>query len=164
VILKLSISKLLQPLIRLIIIVGVLFVVCFSYAGGYDPALLPGLLIIICIPVLPTIYLLIEYFVATNGLVTEIGDDYINVKYRNGGALHYTFDQIEIIKLFKSAGMEKGSIPFQTAERYYHAEIFTKDGKKIILTSVLNGFDNAMDKFEGLNIDITRTVYSTIYI
>jgi len=163
--LKLSINKLFYPLIRLVIIVGILLVVWFSYAGGYDPSLLPGLLIIICIPVLPTLYLLIEYFVVTNGLVVDIGDDYVNVKYRNGKELQYAFDQIELIKLFKSAGMDKGGIPFQTAERYYHAEIFTKDGKKIILTSVLApDFDGAIEKFKNLNIDVTRTVYSTIYI
>lgn len=164
-ILKLSISKLLQPLIRLTIVVGALLFVWFFYAGGYDASLLPGLIIILCIPVLPTVYLLIEYFIATNGQMVEIGDDYVNVKHKNANELHYAFDQIEVIKLFKSAGMEKGNFPLQTAERYYHAEIFTKDGQKLILTSVLApDFDAAMEKFKGLNIDVTRTVYSTIYI
>ena len=162
--LKMSFKNLFKPLIRLSITVIVISFVMFAYAGGYSAKYLPGLIIILCIPVLPTVYLLIEYFFVTRNQSVEITEDAISVSSKKG-SVHYLFTDLKLIKLFKSAGMEKGSFPYQTCEMYYHAEIIANDGKKIILTSVLApGFDDALNKITGVSIDVTRTVYSTIFI
>ncbi|MDN3582067.1 hypothetical protein [Mucilaginibacter flavus] len=160
----LSLKKMLKPLLRLGIVVTIIIAVGFYYAGGYDSSLLPGFIIIICIPSIPTIYLLIEYYIATKNQIFEIVDNTFSIKKR-GSLYTYNFSDIKTIKLFKSAGMEKGNFPYQTAEMYYHAEILTSDGKKTILTSIIDpDIETALSMFSGVNYEVKRTIYSTIYI
>ena len=162
---KLSIKKMLKPIIRLSVVVFIVFLVGFLYAGGYNESLLPGFIIIICIPVLPTIYLLVEYFIATRNQTIKIENNVITVIYKNGDSDIYHIENLKCIKLYKSAGMEKGRVPYQTAEMYYHAEIITNDDKKIIITSVINpSIEEALSMIKGINIEVKRTIYSTIYI
>jgi len=163
--LRLSIKNMIKPLLRLFIVVTVIVTIGFLYAGGYDANLLPGFIIILCIPVLPTTYLFIEYYIATRNQVVEITNDSISVKKKNGSTVHYSFSELKILKLYKSAGMEKGSFPYQTAEMFYHAKIKTKDDRVLILTSFLGPkFDDALDLIKNVDKEITRTTYSTIYI
>ena len=162
---KLSWMKMLRPLIRVIIVVSVILTVGFFYAGGYDQSLLPGFIIILCIPVLPTIYLLIEYFFVTKRQIVEIKDHAIFFKYKTGKSYSYNIEDLKGIKLYNSAGMEKGSFPYQTVEMYYHAELFTKDGKKFIITSIIEpSIEEALSMLGGTQIEIKRSIYSTIYI
>jgi len=162
---KLSIKKLFIPLIRLGLVVFILFIIGYIYAGGYDKSLLPGFIIIACIPVLPTIYLLLEYFLFTRNQTIKIDNGTITIIRKNGNTNNYLFEDLKFIKLYKSAGMEKGSFPYQTAEMYYHAEIITVDDKKIILTSVITPkLEIALSMIKGVKTEVIRTVYSTIWI
>jgi len=152
-------------MIRLTVVIILISSIGFIYAGGYDKSLLPGFIIILCIPVLPTLYLLIEYFLVTRNQLVEITEEAIKITHKRHKAFHYFFHEIEILKIYKSAGMEKGSFPFQTAEMYYHVEVITKDGNKLILTSILGpDFDTAIGMFKNVNKEVIRTIYSTIYI
>jgi len=154
-----------KPIIRLAIVVMLISVVGFLYAGGYDKSLLPGFIIILCIPVLPTIYLAIEYFIVSQNQTIEIKKDTIIFNYRNGQSYSYGIVDLKAIKLFKSAGMEKGNFTYQTAEMYYHAELITNDGKKLIITSIIEpSIEDALSFLKEINIEVKRTVYSTIYI
>lgn len=166
-VLKISYKKLLKPLNRLVLTVASIMFAGFAYARGYDKTLLPGFLIIISIPTIPTLYLLIEYLIITKRQEIKLIGDEIEVKYRNGEFYQCKISNVEIVKLFKSAGMEEGSFPYQTAEMYYHAEIFTYDSKKMIITSIVNpDIEMIIDNFKKLNInvEVIRTIYSTIYI
>jgi hypothetical protein len=157
--------KMLKPLIRLIIVVSVILAVVFLYAGGYDQSLLPGFIIILCIPVLPTIYLLMEYFFVTKRQIVEIKDHVIFFKYKSGKSYSYNIEDLKGVKLYKSAGMEKGNFPYQTAEMYYHAELFTKDGKKFIITSIIEpSIEEVLSMLGSTHVETKRTIYSTIYI
>ncbi len=162
--LQLSYKKLLKPLIRLSIIIALMTGIGFNYAGGYDPTLLPGFLIVLSISVLPTMYLLVEYYIyAVNSKIT-IDEDQISVQIRHRTQC-YSFSDIEYIELFKSKGMEKGNFPFQTAEMFYHARLATKNRQKIIITSVTTpSIDEVLSFFENKNIKTTRSVYSTLFI
>jgi hypothetical protein len=163
-IIRLSIKRLLKPILRMLITVAIILIIGFGYAGGFDSNLLPGFIIILCIPVLPTTYLCIEYLIASKNQTVEISDETLTIKYDNGKLIHYLIKDLAVLKLYKSKSMEKGSFPIQTAEMYYHATIVAKDGQKIILTSVLGpDFDKALDMLKGVELDITRTVYSTLY-
>lgn len=163
-ILRLSFKKLLKPIMRLIIVVTLIFTAGFAYAGGYDRTLLPGFLIIACLPVIPTLYLFIEYYIVTKKQVVEIKNKKVVFSYKNGSLHSFEFEQINYIKLFKSAGMDKGSFPYQTAEMYYHAKIYTYDGQRFILTSIVQpSLEDALSLLDGVAIERIRTVYSTIY-
>ncbi|NCD69256.1 hypothetical protein [Mucilaginibacter agri] len=164
-ILKLSLKELLKPLFRLLMTAMLLAAVLYFYAGGYDGTLLPGFIIILCIPVLPTTYLCIEYYLTTRNQTVEIAAESVCICYKDGRSEKYSVNEIKEIKLYKSAGMEKGSFPYQTAEMYYHAELMLNDGGKIILASILGpNFDDAIDLLKGVNKRVIRTIYSTIYI
>jgi hypothetical protein len=163
-ILTIRMMNMVKPVLRLVIVVASILVIGFLYAGGFDAKLLPGFIIILCIPVLPTTYLFIEYYIVTRNQIVEITNEAISVKNKNGTTMRYLNNDLKGIKLYKSAGMEKGSFPFQTAEMFYHAKIIAKDGNTIILTSFLGPkFDVALDMLTDVPRDVTRTVYSTIY-
>lgn len=149
---------------RLTVVVALIFVAGFCYAGGYDASLLPGFIVIACLPALPTLYLMIEYYVVTRKQTIKIDDQSISFAFNKGVIFLYSFSDIIAVKLFKSAGMEKRSFPYQTAEMYYHARLYTIDGKKFVITSITNpGVDEVISMFKEANIETIRTVYSTIH-
>lgn len=163
-VLTLSLKKLFKPILRLVIVVILILYIGFNYAGGYDSSLLPGFIIVLCIPVLPTSYLFAEYYFASRKKRIEVTADKLLIHHANGTTESYYINDFKIIELYKSKGAEKGQIPYQTAEMYYHAKIITNSDKTIILTSVLGpNMDDALRMIKGVEIDITRTVYSTIY-
>jgi|GEM_PF-2807197 hypothetical protein len=159
-----SLIQMLRPLVRLIVLIAVIGFACYMYVGHYDKNLLPGFIIVICIPTIPTVYLCIEYCVATRNQIVEIQDDIIIFRKKGEEPLEYKLADLQYIRLFKSAGMEKGSFPYQTAEMYYHAQLCMGDGKKFIITSIVApSIDNALGMLRGVKIDVTRSIYSTIY-
>ena len=160
-----SLKKLLNPLLRLAILVIGLLTFGFFYAGGYNSSLWPGFIAIICVPVVPTIYLAIEYFIATYNKTIEITDDQVIVTKKNYTPCIYNIIDLNEIRLYKSAAIEKWNSPSLTAERYYHAEVFTKDKRKIVITSIIDpSIEEALSKLKGINLLIKRRVFSTIYI
>jgi len=164
-ILKLNFKNMLKPIIRLTAIVLFVFIANYVYVGKFDKGDVELLIVIFSILVLPTIYLFIEYFIATRNQTVEITENYIHISYNNGKDIHYLIQDLKILKLYKSKGMEKGSFPYQTAEMFYHAKIYTTDGTKIILTSFLGpNFDEALNELVGVDKKVYRRMYSTIYI
>lgn len=162
---KLSLIRLFKPIFRMIVVVSILLLIWDIYNGGLNNTVLPGLLIILCIPVLPTVYLFVEYLVLSINQRVEITSESISVGYKNGTIGHYFFKDIEVVKLYKSGNVEKGNYPMQSAEMYYHIEIFPRVGGKIVLGSVLSpGFDEAIDiLMKNIKSEVIRTMYSTIY-
>ena len=162
---KFSLKKMLRPLIRLVILVIGLLTYGFFYAGGYNSSLWPGFIAILCVPIVPTTYLSIEYFIATYNRTIEITEDQVILTKKNDQPCIYNISDLNEIRLYKSAAIEKGNIPTLTAERYYHAEVFTKDKRKIVITSIIDpSIEEALSKLKGVNLLVKRRVFSTIYI
>jgi hypothetical protein len=162
---KFSLKKLLEPLIRLFILVIGLLLFAFFYSGGYKGWLGSGVIAILCVPVVPTIYLSIEYFIATYNRTIEITHDQVIVTKKNNTPCIYNISDLNEIRLYKSASIEKGNSPTLTAERYYHAEIFKNDKSKIVITSVVDpSIEEALSRLKGINLLTKRRVFSTIYI
>ena len=139
---KLSFSKLYKPVFQLAIIAVILIGFGLIEGGGFNISAIleviysTGGLVgkaVLSIIFLPTIYLCVVYYLLTRNKTIEINPDYIEIKNVNGNNTRYLVKDLTLIKLYKS----KGGAVMSTADMFYRAELFTKDGNKIILTSVL---------------------------
>jgi len=164
-ILKLNKEKVFKPIFRILGVILLVFVFFLIYAGvaGFIEYL-PALLLIISIPVIPTAYLFIEYFIVTRNQTVEITSEFISIKYEDGKSSYYQKNELEVVKLYKSKMAEKGHFNFSTIQTFYHAEIFTKSGERLILTSFLGpNFDEALDLLKSIRKDVKRSIFSSIY-
>ena len=93
----------------------------------------------------------------------EITSEFISIKYKGGKNSYYSNHELELVKLYKSKGSEKGHFAISTHQMFYHAEIFTKNGERLILTCFLGPhFDEALDLLKCVKKDVKRCVFSTI--
>ncbi|MDB5116880.1 MAG: hypothetical protein JWQ79_2372 [Mucilaginibacter sp.] len=161
--LSLSGRKIFNRLIDIITVaVGIILVCCVI--SGFDPNRIDYELIylLVGIAILPSAILFIEYLNVTLKLQkVEFTMTDIKVFYKNGEIDYHTYDDLEVIKLYKSAGMDKKSFTLNIMENYYYAKIVTKDGKKIILTSVLGpDLSDALNSVKNVPIDRVKTAYA----
>ncbi len=162
--LKLSIKKILYRLLSIFsfTLFFLLFVALFPRFNNE----LVGVIILLCIGVLPNIILLVEYFITTVKIDTAVfSENHLNVTFKNGDVRDYKYTDIKVIELYKAAGMDKGNYSFKSNERYYFAKIVAKDGRKLILTSLLGpDLGDALDLIKGVSIDRTKTGYAFIFM
>jgi hypothetical protein len=164
-ILKLNKKNMFKPVLSVLSIILIVIVFFLVDARGVSfSEYFPTFLLIISIPVIPCTYLFIEYFIVTRNQTVEITSEFISIKYKEGKISYYPSTELEVIKLYKSKGAEKGNFVFATHQMFYHAEIFTKSGKRLILTSFLGpNFDEALDSLKNIRKDVKRSIFSTIY-
>ena len=164
--LKLSKENMSKPVLSIfctILIVLIFFVFAFWGKVSFIEYF-PTFLWIIAIPLIPTAYLFIEYFIVTRNQTIEITHEFISIKYKDGKSSYHPTNELEIVKLYKSKTAEKGQWAISTHQMFYHAEIFTKGGEKLILTCFLGpDFDEALDLLKDVKRDVKRCIFSTIY-
>ena len=61
----------------------------------------------------------------------EIAENNITIYYKNGITYNYLFEELKVIELYKSAGMDKGNFPLRSNERFYFANIKARDDKHL---------------------------------
>jgi hypothetical protein len=161
---KLSLTELFKPFVRLFIIVLLLVLAWAGYDGIIDSQSILFLTLLLCVPVLPTVYLFFEYYITTRNKTIEINSKFVIISDKEDQVV-YQVEELNKIKLYKSANVEPGNFAMLSCEMYYHAEILTNDGKKIILTSVMSpGLDKALELLKDIDIEVKRTLFSTIYL
>lgn len=95
----------------------------------------------------------------------EFSDETLKIYYRNGSIDDYNYSDIRIIQLYKAAGMDKGNYSYKSNERFYFARLIAKDGKRIILTSLLGpDLSDGLALIKGVPVDRTRTGYAFIFL
>jgi len=115
--------------------------------------------------ILPNIILLIEYLAYTIKIdAVEFSTYDFKVIFKNGGIEQINYDDIQVIQLYKAAGMDKGNYSFKSIEKFYFANIITRDGKKIILNSLLEpDLSEGLDMMKNVPVDRTKTAYAFVF-
>jgi len=115
--------------------------------------------------ILPNIILLIEHLTYTVKIeAVEFSTHDFKVLFKNGTIEQFDYDDIKVIQLYRSAGMDKGNYSYSSNERYYFANIIAKDGRKIILTSLLGpDLDDALSMMKDVPVDKTKTAYAFVF-
>lgn len=122
-----------------IYLIAVLFVIVFFGIQGRltKEAFLLSLLIYSIIDLFPALYLHTQYYNENTNTIYDLSNRGI-VERKNGKEIFYDNQNIEKIKLYIAPNLyENFFLRYFSMENYCFAEIFMKDGKKIILTSLL---------------------------
>src|SRR6185312_7911728 len=101
-VLKLSKENMLKPVLRILgvaLIILVFFLVDAGTAGFVE--YFPAFLVIIAIPVIPTTYLFIEYFIATRNQTVEVTNEFISISYNDGKSNCYQINELAVVRLYK---------------------------------------------------------------
>jgi hypothetical protein len=153
-----------KPVLSVLSIILIVFIFSLVSSGEVSfSEYFPAFLLIISLMVIPCTYLFIEYFIATRNQIVEITSEFISIKCNGSKPTYYLITELEVIKLYKSKGAEKGNFVVATHQMFYHAEIFTKSGDRLVLTSFLGPhFDEALDLLKNIRKEVKRSVFSTI--
>jgi hypothetical protein len=144
-----------------------MFIVVFSIIFAFIPAFnneFIYVILVFAIGVLPSIILFVQYLISSIKIRhAEFDSNGFKVLYKSGVADNYVYKDINVIELYKAAGMDKGSYSFNPNEQYYFAKIETKDGKIIILTSLMGpDLSYALSLVKDVYIDRTKTQFALI--
>jgi len=164
VVLKTSIKKVFRRMLSIIIFTTVILMLFYDFFPPWNTKL-ESIIVGLTLGALPDIILLIEYLIYTIKIDrVEFTETRIVVFYKNGLIYNYEFEELEVIELYKSAGMDKGNFAIYSNERFYFANIKAKDGKNIILTSLLGpDLSDALDTIKNVPVERTRTGYAFIF-
>jgi len=157
-------KKMFNPVIRLLVLSIFAFSVGLYCFGGKLSSFIHIFLIVMGFVYVPFFYLFFEYLLVTKDKKVEITSEYISISKKGFKPIFTPVSELSIIKLYKSKGMEKGNFPVSISERFYHAEIYPKQGEKIVLTSFLDpDFELGIDLLNGVKKETRRTLFSTIH-
>ena len=165
--LKLSrkkITKRITSIFTSLIIFAILWTILFIVYSGFDK-LWPVVIFAFIMGVLPDILLLIEYFSYTKKINSVVfSSEEFTVFYKDDQGVHYRYGDIKTINLYKAAGMDKGNYSYKSNEKYYFANIIAKDGKSIILTSLLDpDLNEGLDMMKDVPVYRTKTGYAFVF-
>jgi hypothetical protein len=162
--LKLSIRKVIMRLSSIITFIVIFLLVMYGLLPSWNTKLIT-VIILLSIGTLPNTILLIEYLINTIKIDhVEFSTQSLKVYYKNGVTYNYSYENLKLIELYKAAGMDKGNFSFNSNEKFYFAVIKTKDGKNIILTSLLGpDLSDALDRIKNVPVERIKTGYAFIF-
>ena len=144
-----------------------LFIVVFTIHQKFHPAIVTSGGVLFLIQFIPVIYLLIEYSVFNRGLNFEI--DYKSQKlvfFSRKGSRELSFNNIAKIEMFMAPSyFRESKIQFLPFEPFHFAKIISKNGDKIILTSlVIENLFEELRKINGVEIIRKKRLIASILL
>lgn len=98
---------------------------------------IPFLAVYSIIDLFPALYLHVQYYNINAGTIYDLSNRGIE-EYKDSKETFYDNQNIEKIKLYIAPNLyERSFLRYFSMENYCFAEIFMKDGKKLILTNLL---------------------------
>ena len=164
IVLKISIRKVIMRLLNIIVFTAIFLLVMYGFLPAWNTKLIT-VIILLSIGTLPNTILLIEYIINTIKIDhAEFSNQNIILYYKNGSTYNYLYENLKLIELYKAAGMDKGNFSFNSNEKFYFVVIKPKDGKNIILTSLLGpDLSDALDRIKNVPVERTRTGYAFVF-
>lgn len=137
----------------------------YYYNPFFDQQTLVWLIIILLIPVL---YLHIEYLLLNGGSSLIINSDLATVSYDKNGhdLIDLSFNQIARVVLYLPPSAYRGvierKIQFLPIEPYGYAVIYSKEGDKILVTSLMiPDVLKELEKMKGIKIDKKKRLFAS---
>lgn len=161
---KLSLAKLFKPLRGIAFVAVVVTGVSAILEHGLDGFMIKCFAGLFGVMALPMFYLIVHYYYNTKNMVVEITPDtIISTELATGETIREPIKDLVLIKLFKSKNMEEVKRAKYSTENYYYAEIFIRDKKVIILTSVMEpSIDVALGLLKDVKVKFIPTALATI--
>lgn len=160
---KIEFKNQLRSIPFVLTLVVLLFLVALSV--DFDPSALWIFSALVALFCFPAAFLHIEYFLKNRGQVIEVENGTINVKKNDGRVISYNKEEIEKIKLYKSASADQGGIPLSPMEFYFYARIIPKsNAEDIIITCLMiHNMSELLDKeFEGVTLERYKTFFASL--
>ena len=136
--------------------------------NNLDDSLIEGLIVFGLVTIIPVLYLHLEYYFFSRGVEIEIDAWSKSLKVSDKTGTHelYNFDDLSKIIVYMPPYKHSKSmfirIPFDT---YHYARIFTKSGKEIIFTSLMDSkVDEVIRNIRGVPIELKKRLPASILI
>lgn len=116
------------------------------------------------IDLIPTLYLHIEYYLKNKDEEYEVQFDEL-IRYKNGESESYKVSDIEIIKVYLSPALYRGSnLHFLGIEAYHYARVYLKSGEELIITCLLTpNVEKALRGLRGVKIERKRQFFNNLH-
>ncbi|WP_344979862.1 hypothetical protein [Compostibacter hankyongensis] len=112
--------------------------------------------------ILPAIYLHIEYYLENRGEEIEIRPNAMTIR-RKGVERTFQINELDKIILYKSANLDKFSIPLSAMEYYRYLRIITKGGEQIIVTCLMTrNLEEVIRLFDGVKFERKKSFFCTL--